>query len=295
MNYEKQIKDAKTIGEEWIKKSKSYLTKINSLNRNHNNGARVKKLESDIKKGLHEGGLDEDYRRELDKEHDRLGSLKEACDQLLKSANTWMLAEPRESMKFIGKKLNLGPVGSDAYEAVSKSLTRQLLEVSESIQQILPAGKDMITELDHDLAKIDSLRKVLAKEIDQQESDRDAWQKRAETHKKLCEDIITNLKMKGDVPDTDEKKVKARDAKINQQKYQLFENKLAQIPKNLARIKASDEKLTASVPRIRIKEYLRSKTHKDVETLTAVTNEDLLKALVFYKDLIKKFKQWKVV
>lgn len=249
--YDGQIKNAKKIGDEWVKTAEGYAGSFQTIKKEHL--ALEKGALNDIQKAVakNEPNL-VDHLDELETIKERLQMFYNEGEKLYKEFDKWALAEPRKSMEIIAKKLQLGDSNSEAYKAVSAGIKTQLTDVAGAIAATQRAWRsDLEIALKNHMDKLDTLEKIINKDVGKTKGFLDQLDKAIDRFADECGKVYAALKVDLVVRDVEDimKGEMAKKEKIQiEQKYHQTEQKIALIPKLTDQIDKNYGRVVKTVP-----------------------------------------------
>jgi hypothetical protein len=293
--YDKQIKAAKKIGEDWIKTSKEYEAKFIEIKKLDIKLCKdfIAKAQEAIVDGHRQEELDK-HKKQLEETRGWLEGEKEKGEKLFEKHHQWSIKEPRQSMSYMDKTLKLGGVGSEAYEAVSEACKRQLTEVAVVLSTTEKAWHDdVLIAIENQLDRLEAVLKVLKGESSKQQAFMEQIKKEAKRFVDTNEQMYNALKVDSALM-TLEKVLTGKqanntdtDKKINQQNYHLYETKIAAIPKVIALIEKNHGRVLKSVPKKFMDGFSVSGERKMMEE----KKKEILGKLKQASDLFTKLRQ----
>jgi hypothetical protein len=161
MPYEKEIKEAKAIGDGWIEEGEGYKAQFRVIKKEHlalEKGA-LKKIQQAV------DGNEPDLKKHLGELEAIKENLKKFYDEgkrLIDEFDKWALKEPRQSMAFISEELKLGDVKSEKYKAVQAGIKSQLTDVASMLAEVQRAWRsDLEIALKNHMDRVETLEQII--------------------------------------------------------------------------------------------------------------------------------------
>jgi hypothetical protein len=296
--YEKEIKEAKKIGDGWLKTTQSARANLVSLKKDNlalEKGA-LRRVQAAIQNGAHNDPAErKKLENELDVIEDRLKDYLRMGKKIFDDHDKWALGDPRSNMGFIGPKLKLGPATGPAYKAVSTACKRMLTDVATGIAATQAAWKDDLQfSLKTHMDAVTAARKILDKDSGVRQAFLQQISGEVDRFIKYCDSAFTNLKVTADARDLSDIKggvMAQKDKMVQDQKLQQYEKKLTLIPEIQAQLNKNYQRVIKSVPAPQMNSWLASAKKKAMEDHKKVTDDKLKAATKLYTTLIPEMKK----
>jgi hypothetical protein len=296
--FDAELKAAKKIGEDWIKKAEGYTGSYATLKKEH------LKLEKGILKNIQDAVQRKDanldtHLRELDACRDFLNTYKKEGERLEKDFDAWALREPRKNMGFIAEKLKLGAPTDEAYKEVAAGLKTLLTNVATAISTTQKAWRtDLEIALNNHLDKVDTLEKIIKGEVGKTKGFLDQLDKGIERFAQECGTTYGALKVDVFVRDVEEimngKMAEQPKVKI-EQKYHLTQERIALVPKLRDQIDKNYNRVIKSVPPEVINGFVGKGAKAKLDKARADIDTKMTHALKVFESAKKSYESKKLV
>lgn len=251
MPFEREIKEAKKIGDGWIAKGESYKNSFALIKKEHL--ALEKGGLKDIQRDVADGAADvKKHLEQLETVKERFQMFIDEGQRLYKEFDAWALGEPRSSMTAINKKLQLGDEKDEKYKAVAAGIKTQLTDVATVIAEVQRAWRsDLEVALKNNMDKLTTLEQIINKETGKNKGFLDQLEKAIDRYAAECKTAYVALKMdviERDLEDLKAGKMAQKDPTIIVQKQHVVEQRIAIIPKIVAQIEKNYRRVGKTVP-----------------------------------------------
>lgn len=296
MAYEREIRDAKRIGQSWIARSKEVEDTFLAVKKQ--DLAPLKRILGDIQDDLNAtrpramAERKRQYERALMNAGRQLVALQKSGEALYKKHERWSLETPRKNMAPIAKELNLGKPRDEAYEAVAKGIKAQLSDVAKQIAATQRAWKaDLNPAFKNQIDRATALVKILNNHVSKYTAFNQQYEKEAARLIKLVDK--TGIAAMSKMP-SDTKHIQAAKAAISsgeiasepvlkyQQLHQVFAKKRDLVPTHVSTIEKNFQRFLKSFPADYIDDVRETRPHRDLEEKVDVMIRRIRKSAVFY-------------
>lgn len=298
-DFDKEIKQAKEIGQGWIKTSEDYYAKLQSLKKGKLTD--IKDEISSIQKAAETGHdlISQEITEELEYRLDKAEKDLKACategGKIFDAHDSWALKEPRHNMRPIGTKLGLGSPTDKKYVAVAAGCKSMLSEVAQALSNVDRLWKEDIKfQITTQEKRIESQRKILNGIQSEAQSYTDQLKKSAKAFTDQCAQVFTELKVQGDSLYLFPAQNGTLDPKKESSWVQspaLFRKKLAAIPSILALMDKNYKRMEKSVPSEHFETFLKSKDGKELDAAWTKLKNQLKQATTLYTKLLEAFEK----
>ena len=263
MAYEREIREAKLIGEGWIKETTRYQKAFNGAKKTVL--APQKKQLAVIQKAVDQArflqmrAVQAKYKKPLAKLEKALRDFLREGEEMFGDHERWALEEPRASMKVIGPRLDLGNARSEPYQAVAVGCKKMLSDVAKGIAETQRMWKsDLKPALENQIDKTVALRDILERNATKADAFTVQFEKEKARFMELCERtrIGATGKITTDVAQRQmaQKVIKGQaeptlPMPALNQLHQVYEKKRDTAPKLVATIEKNYNRILKSIPR----------------------------------------------
>ena len=296
--YEKEIADAKKIGDGWLKTTQAARGNLMSLKKDNlalEKGA-LRRVQAAIQKGDHnDPAKRKSLANELDVIEDRLKDYLRMGKKIYDDHEQWALKEPRSNMGFIGPKLKLGAATTPAYKAVATACKRMLTDVATGIAATQKAWKDDLQySLKTHMDAVTAARKILDKDAGVRQAFLQQISSEVDRFIKFCDQSFASLKVPADARDMSDIKggvMAQKDKIVLDQKLQQYEKRLGLVSEIQAQIDKNYQRVIKSVPAPQMNSWLASGKKKQMEDHKKAVEDKLKAATKLYNTLIPEMKK----
>lgn len=302
--FDKEITAANKIGKDWIKKAEGYQASLQSIKKDSLKLEKVAmtELQNGIKQGDHLLPKPKlDYVTEIERVKDNLETFEKEGKRLFDEHEKWALKEPRSSMSFIAKELNLGKVESEAYQEVSKGIKNMLTEVASAIKETQQIWKnDLKFALDTQKSRLAALESIILDGKNSKSAYITQIRKETDDFVKLCDTIWVNIGSKipshaEELPKVQNGELANNEKKMLDNQYGVFKSRIVEIPKLVAAIEKNHRRILKSVPESFVKGFMISGEKKILDEKEKDLKLKLNQAFKLYEKLIAAYEKMGLV
>lgn len=296
--YEKEIAEAKKIGDGWLKTTQAARANLISLKKDNlalEKGA-LRRVQAAIQSGDHN---DPTKRKalvnELDVIEDRLKDYLRMGKKIYDDHEKWALGDPRSNMGYIGPKLKLGDSKGVAYKTVATACKRMLTDVATGIAETQKTWKnDLQFSLRTHMDAVTAARKILDKDAGVRQAFLEQIGKEVERFIKISDEAFGSLKVPADARDLSDVKggvMAQKDKIVLDQKLQQYEKRLKLVPEIKAQMEKNYQRVIKSVPAPQMNSWLASAKKKQMDDHKKAIEDKLKAATKLYNTLIPEMKK----
>lgn len=294
MAYEKEIKQAKKIGDDWIEEGESYKGQFNLIKKEHL--ALEKGSLKAIQKAVTRNAPDlKQHLSEVETIKERFKMFYAEGTRLIKKFDTWALAEPRQSMAVISQKLNLGDEKSEKYQAVRAGIKTQLTDVATVLAEVQRAWRsDLEMALKNHMDEVETLEEIINDDTEKNEGFLNQLDKAIDRYASECKDAYISLKLDvitRDVEDLMKGEMAKKDKTIIEQKYQVARQRLQVIPQLVAQIRKNYGRVVKSVPDGFVDSPLANGAKAKLEKVKDESEKEMTYATKVCESAVKQFQK----